>query len=100
MLAWILASTGGDLSRQQVHDRPVLVSRPDRSIEAQETRSGALFAAETIRAVKQSLCEPFETHRNFTQSALQLIHHAIDHAAADQGLSDRGIDGPKGPMCE
>ena len=33
--------------------------------------------------------KPLEAHRNLAQLAAQPLHHAIDHAAADQRLADR-----------
>ena len=91
---------GGDFRRKQVHDRAVLVRRPDRAVAPQETGPGALLAAKAERAVEQSGREPFETDRHFAQPAAQLVHHAIDHAAADQRLADRRAGRPLRTMCE
>src|SRR4051812_38078656 len=94
MLAGLLAGAGGDLGRQQIHDQPVLVGRPDAAIVPQKTGAGTFLAAEAARAVEESGDKPLEPDRHFLQSASQLFRYAIDHAAADQRLADRGTARP------
>src|SRR5882672_2705169 len=96
MLARILFRTGGDLGRQQVHDRSIFVGRPNSAVPPQKTRPGTLLAAETARAVKQPRNEPLESYGNLGQSAAQLFHHFVNHAAAYQRLADCGMLSHKG----
>jgi hypothetical protein len=46
VLAGILACARRNLRRQQVHDRTVLVRRPDSAVVTQEARPGAFLASE------------------------------------------------------
>ena len=41
------------------------------------------------RAIEETRREPFETHRYLAQLPSELLHHLIDHAATDHGLTDR-----------
>src|SRR6266481_5959324 len=100
MLARILVRTGGDLGRQQVHDGSIFVGRPNSAVLPQKTRPGTLLAAETARAVKQPRNEPLESYGNLGQSAAQLFHHFVNHAAAYQRLADCGMLRPQGAMRE
>ena len=61
---------------------------------AQEARPGTLLAAEAARAVEQARREPLEADRHLAQPAAELLHHPVDHAAADQRLADRGVRRP------
>src|SRR5205807_2711160 len=97
VLAWILAGAGGDLGREQVHDRAVLVSGPHRAVVPQEARPRAFLASEAARAVEETRHEPLEAYRHLGQTPAELLHHPIDHAAADQRLAHRGVDGPVWP---
>jgi phosphoglucomutase len=54
MLPGILASASSNLGRQQVHDRPVFIRGPYRTVVAQKACSRTLFASETVRAVNKS----------------------------------------------
>src|SRR5262245_59153962 len=94
MLARILSCAGGDLGRQQIHNGAVLVSGPNGAVLPQKACTGALLAAKTKRAVKKSRHEPFETNRHLAQPPAKLVHHAIDHATANQGLADGDVTGP------
>src|SRR6516225_7839840 len=92
MLARVFAGAGSDFGGEEVHDRAVLVGRPHAAVVAQETRPGALLAAKTAGAVEESWHEPFEADRHLGQPASELVHHAIDHAAADQCLAGLNPD--------
>ena len=100
VLARVLAGARGDLGRQQVHDRAVLVGRPHGAVAPQEARPGTLLAAEAARAVEQARRKPLEADRHLAQPAAELVHHPVDHAAADQRLADRGLRRPSGTMRE
>src|SRR6185312_1054025 len=82
------------------HDEAVLVRGPDGAVATQETRAGALFAAEADRAIEQSRREPFEAHRNLAQRPLELRHHAIDEPARDERLAHRRGAAPTRTMGE
>ena len=86
MLAGIFAGAGRDLGRQQVHDRPVLVSRPYASVVPQEAGAGALFAAKAARAVKEPRHEPFEADRDLVEPAPEFVHDAVDPLALMAGI--------------
>ena len=62
----ILASARGNLRRQQVHDRPVLVGRPHSAVKTKKTRSSAFLSAETIRSIDQARHKPLETPVSYT----------------------------------
>jgi len=47
VLAWLFTGTRGDLGREQIHDRAVLVSGPDGSLASRKAGARALFAAKT-----------------------------------------------------
>src|SRR4029453_12488352 len=94
VLAGILAGAGGDLGREQIHDRAVLVGRPHRAVVAQEAGPGALLPAEAARAVEQTWHEPLEAHGHLVEAAAELCDDAIDEAAADQRLADGGVRRP------
>src|SRR5437016_9581776 len=100
MLTWFFARHRGALGGPQIHDRPVLVGRPNRAVLTQETRAGTLFAAETEGAVEQPRSKPFEPHRHLAQLAAELEHHAIDDAAAHQCFADSRLCTPLGAMSE
>src|SRR3989454_5562246 len=100
VLARVLAGAGRDLARQEIHDRPVLVGRPNGAVEAQEAGPGALLTAKAARAVEQAGHEPLEAHGHLVQPAAELFDDAIDEAAADQRLADESVDRPPGPMAE
>ena len=100
MFARIFAGAGGDFSGQQVHDQTVLVGRPHSAVAPQEACTCALFSAKTERTVEQPRREPLEAHRGFAQATAKPVHHAIDHATADQGFADRGIRCPALAMGE
>src|SRR5262249_261744 len=51
MLPRVLAGPCGDLGREQVHDRAVLVGRPYTAVLPQEARPGAFLAAKATGAV-------------------------------------------------
>ena len=42
--------------------------------------------------------EPLEADRHLAEPAAELCHDAVDHAAADQRLADRGVGRPVGPV--
>ncbi len=65
-----------------------------RAVAAQEGGARAFLAAEAERAVEQPVDEPFEADRNLDEPAAERCRHAIDHAAADDGLPDRRVFGP------
>ena len=67
MFSGILAGARGNLRRQQVHDRPVLVGRPYGAVKTKKTRSSAFFSAETVRAIDQARHKPLEAHRHFAE---------------------------------
>ena len=71
-----------------------------RAVAAQEGCTRAFLAAETDRAVEQPVDEPFETDRNLDEAASERGRHAIDHAAADDGLPDRARLWPALAMLE
>jgi hypothetical protein len=50
--------------------------------------------------VEQPRHEPLESHGNLSQSATQPLDHLVDHAAAHQGLADRGVPRPKRSVHE
>src|ERR1700677_516709 len=89
MFAWIFTRDGSDFPREQIHDRAILVRRPDRAIEPEKACACAFFATETERAVEQSRSEPFEADRRFAQAAAPLVYDPINHAAAHQGFANR-----------
>ena len=70
------------------------------AVAAQERRARAFLAAETERAVEQSVDEPLEADRHLVELAAEPRGHAIDHRAADDGLADRGRLAPLRPMLE
>jgi hypothetical protein len=88
MRAGILSRAGGDFRRKQAEDEAVFVGAPDSPILPQETRSGALLAAEATRAVKKARGKPLEANRHFPKLAIEAANHPVDEAAADQGLAD------------
>src|SRR5262249_27172063 len=100
MLARVLAGAGRDLGGQKVHDWAVLVRRPDGAVPPQEARARALFATEAERAIEQTRRKPLEPDRHFGQLATELPDDAIDHAAADQRLTDGGVLRPIGAVQE
>ena len=53
-----------------------------------------------IEPSSEAVDEPFEADRNLDQAASERRRHAIDHAAADDGLADRGILRPSLAMLE
>ena len=79
----------GDLRGEQRSDDAVLVRRPRLAIATQKRRTRALFAAKAQLARREPLGEPLEAHRHLVQPPRELPAHAIDHRAADDGLSDR-----------
>src|SRR4029077_17288000 len=60
--------------------------------------SRAFLATKTERAIEQPWHEPFEAHWDFTKRAPQPAHHTINHAATNQGLTDRDVNWPVRPM--
>ena len=60
VLAGVLAGPRGDLRRQEVEERAVLVGRPGGPVPPQEARPGALLAREAEVAVEQPRREPLE----------------------------------------
>src|SRR5215813_9359385 len=80
----IPACPGRNLGCQQIHDGPVLVSRPHRTVVAKKARSSTLLSAETIRSINETWHKPFETDRHFAELAAELIDDAVNHAAAHQ----------------
>src|SRR5271154_3466230 len=100
MFSGILASARGNLRRQQVHNRPVLVGRPYSPVKTKKTRSSALFSTETVRAIDQPRHKPLETHRHFAEFAAELLDDPVYHAAAHQSLSHHNCVTPLGPVLE
>ena len=98
VLARILARARGDLGGEEIHDETVLVGGPDGAVVTEEARPRALLAAEAARSVEQPGDEPLEAHRYLEQPAAEALHDAIDHAAADQRLADRGMGRPAWPV--
>jgi hypothetical protein len=94
MCARVFAGASRYLSSQQIEDQTVLVGRPYAAVMAQETGASAFFAAKTARAVEQPRYEPLEPDGHLIEPAPKLLYHPIDHTAADQGLTDRGMDRP------
>src|ERR1700719_3812904 len=100
VLARISTCMRSDLGCEQVHDRSVLICRPDGTVETQEAGPGTLLTAETGRAIEEAGREPFEPDRNLGQVASELLHHSVDHAAADHRLPYCGIRRPPGTVRE
>src|SRR3989454_12062289 len=100
VLAWTAAGAGGAFGCQPVHDRAVLVGRPLGTVVPQEAGPAALLAAEAARAIEQARHEPLEAHRHLVEPAAELFDDAIDEAAADERLADRGVGRPVGAMGE
>src|SRR5208337_1067911 len=100
MLPGVFASASSDLRGQQVHDRPVFIRGPHRTVTAQKARSRTLFSPETARAVNQSRNKPFEANRNFIQLASELLDDPVNHAAAHQRLSHGDILMPLRPVSQ
>ncbi len=100
MFARVFAGDGGDFRREQIHDRAVLVGCPHRAVAPQETGPGAFLATKTKRAIEQSRREPFEADGCFAQPAAQLVHHAINHAAAHQCFANGRAGRPLRTMRE
>src|SRR5579872_1705851 len=100
MFSGVLASARGNLRRQQIHDRTVLVGRPYCAVKAKKTCSSAFFSAETVRAIDQTRHKPFETHRHFAELAAELFDDPVNHAAAHQRLSYRNCVTPLGAVSE
>src|SRR5262245_26717780 len=98
MLPRILFRARRDLGRKQVHDRPVLISGPNGSVLTEKTCSGTLLTAKTKRTVEKPRHKPFESNRYFAQPAAKLVHHPIDHAAADQCFANGDVSRPLRPM--
>ena len=98
VLARILARTRGDLGGEEIHDQTVFVGGPDGAVVTEEARPCALLAAEALRSVEQPGDEPLEADRDLEQPAAEFLHDAIDHAAADQRLADRGMGRPPWPV--
>lgn len=73
---------------QKSHDETVLVRAPCGTVEALETRAGALFAAKHQRAVEESWGKPFEPDRDFQEGASQGFDHGIDHPGTDGGFAN------------
>ena len=71
--------------------RPSLSVVQTAAVMPQEARPGTLLAAEADEPSIQTGHEPLEPHRHFGQAAAELLHDAIDHAAADQRLADRRV---------
>src|SRR5947199_10876088 len=91
VLAGILVRAGGDLGRQQIHDRAVLVGRPHGAVVPQEAGASALLAAKAAGAVEQAGHEPLEPDGHLVEPTAELRDDAVDEATADQRLADRGV---------
>src|SRR5271166_2377863 len=98
MLARIPACACGDLGCQQVHDWPILIGCPYRTVKAKKTRSRALFSTEAKRTVKEPGHKPLEADGDFAQLAVKISDNPIDHAAAHQGLSNCDVLPPFRPV--
>ncbi len=98
MVARVLAGTRQDLGGEQVHDRSVLVGRPDLPVAAEEAGAGALLAAEAQRAVEQARDEPLEADGDLAERTTEAGDHPVDQPAADEGLADRHGLRPLRPM--
>src|SRR3546814_15507583 len=60
----------------------------------------ALPISQAERASEQAVGEPLEAHRRLVQPAIEPRCDAIDHAAADHGLADRGPGAPLRAVAE
>src|SRR5258708_15221653 len=94
MLARGLAGHSRHFGCEQVHDRAVLIRRPNGSVMSQETRTRALFTSEAKGTVKQARSKPFESHRHFAQSPTEFARYAINNAATDQRFAYRHVRSP------
>src|SRR5262249_35581434 len=99
-LAGITARLRRHLGGQQPQDYPILVRGPDRSVAAQEGGTGPLLAAESQRAVKKSVDEPFEADGYLIQLAAELCRHPIDDGAADRCLAHGSMLRPVSAVAE
>src|SRR5208282_5059509 len=96
--AGIFSRSSGDLCGKKIHDRSVFVSGPYCAVTAQEARTRALLSTETHGTIDQAGHKPLEAHRNFVQLASELLHDAINHAAAYQRFADCGVGVPLRPV--
>ena len=53
-----------------------------------------------IDPCEEPVHEPLEPDRHLDEAASQSRRHAVDHAAADDGLADRGPGRPRASMRE
>ena len=58
----------------------------------------ALSAAERDRPVEQAGDEPLEADRDLDERATERLGDPVDHRARHEGLADRGIRRPAGPV--
>ena len=89
MFAGILAGAAVISAASKSMIGPSLSVVHTRAVAPQKTRARAFFAAETEEPSNKSRRKPFETDRRFAKFAAQLVHHAVNHAAADQRFADR-----------
>ena len=99
-LARIAARLRRHLRREQPQQEAVLVGHPRRSVEPQERGAGALLAAEAQGAVEQPAHEVLEADRHLDELPSDVGSHAIDHAAAHDGLAHRRVRAPARPVAE
>ena len=96
-----LCRSRGDLGCQQVHDQAVFVRASKPCRRGAENSRPALSSPPKQQEPSNS---PGANHLNPTGTSHngrpKLGHHAIDHAAADQGLADGRLGSPPGPMSQ
>src|SRR5450755_1880142 len=100
MQAGIFSGSGGDLCGKKIHDRSVFVGGPYGAVAAQEARTRALLSTETHGTIDQAGYKPLEAHWHFVQLTSELLHDAIDHAAAYQRFPDGGVGVPLRPILQ
>src|SRR6185369_2305266 len=98
--ARIASENGGDLRGEQAEDDAVLIGGPHGAVATTERRAGALLAGKRSGAARETVDKPLEADGNLHERALETLHHAIDHAAADDRLAHTRRRRPVGAMRE
>src|ERR1051326_6393857 len=96
----IAASARGHLRGEPPHDQAVLVRRPGRPVQAEERGARAFFAGKSQRAIEQAVDEVLEAYGHLDQAPAQARHHAVEEAAADDGLAHPRRRLPPRPTAE